>query len=247
MPPKAPPIAERISRLETNFLSLSSEIQDLRMFCLDIHPEHSKRIIATMQEMEQKLFLNVSAFDKKMADINQSVKVLVAQSANDCLSLVLDEVGSKMSGLDSRMIGLNKKHVDIDRELQVTINKMNAFSETVEKILDEANDKALEKLQVQLQTTVTSILLSELRQQQLQPTSNSNSLQAEDFDRARPSLARTTSRGRSRATFRSLQDHLVLRARSISSEKELRSIINDARGIAATERSRVTDQVFERD
>ena len=109
MPPRTPPIADRLQRLEDKLAALMEETQELRLFCLDIHPEYSKRIIASMQEMERKVFLNVTTFEKQVGDINKTVRTLVAKSASDCLELVQSSICGKMAGLDSRMIGLNKK------------------------------------------------------------------------------------------------------------------------------------------
>ena len=67
VPPRAPLIADRLSRIEAGLAALSDEIQQLRLFCLDIHPEYGERIITTMQEMEQKVYLNVTSFESRLA------------------------------------------------------------------------------------------------------------------------------------------------------------------------------------
>jgi hypothetical protein len=217
-------------------------VLDLRV--RDIRPDYGKRIILTMQEMEQKVFLNVTTFDKKLEEINQTVKSLVAKSANDCLTLVLDAVGNKMSGLESRMIGLNKKHVEIDRELSHTLKKLDDFSTTVETILDEANEKALSTLHLRLQDIVTTLMKgkllahSEEDPSRLHFRAKSHSA-VQEYGHSCSASASTDShvpRGRSRERFSLRQSHLILRARSVSSECELRDLISDARSVAALDR-----------
>jgi hypothetical protein len=48
-----PLLAERIQKLESLARAQSEEIQELRLFCLDLHPDYSKRVISTMLEIEQ--------------------------------------------------------------------------------------------------------------------------------------------------------------------------------------------------
>ena len=67
----------------------------------------------------------------------------------------------------------------------------------------------------------------------------SNSETHRSNEPAYPSSSTSNSlqpRGRSRERFRFLQDHLISRARSVSSECELRGLIKDARAVAAIER-----------
>ena len=109
MPARTPLLSDRRLRIEADLAAVTHETNELRAFCLDIHPAYGKRIIETMMEMENKVFLNVSSFEEKLGSVNQTVRTLVAQSANDCLALAQEAIGNKMSGLDSRMIGLNKK------------------------------------------------------------------------------------------------------------------------------------------
>ena len=56
--------------------------------------------------------------------------------------------------------------MEIDKELALMLKRLNEFSETVERTLEEANEKAFLKLHAQLQETVTTMLKAEL----LQPT-----------------------------------------------------------------------------
>ena len=81
MPAKALPFSDRLLRLEASINAQSKELQEMRLFCLDIHPEYSKRIISSTQEMEQKVFKNVTSFESRLEEINQTVKKLVTQSA----------------------------------------------------------------------------------------------------------------------------------------------------------------------
>ena len=229
--------------MEAGLADLSDDMQQLRLFCLDIHPDYGKRIITTMQEMEQKVYLNVSSFESKVSDINKTVRTLVAQSANDCLALVQDAIGTKMAGLDSRMIGLNKKQAEIDKELSSTLHRLNEFSESVERTLSSANEQALAQLQSQLQDTVSTLLKAELlllpevnaldHRRPLPPSVDPSQTRSLD---SLYSFAVEQPRGRSRERFQLLQDQLVLRARSVSSERDLRTLINDARTVAAIER-----------
>ena len=64
-------MADRTQRIEAALKAQADELQELRLFCLDIHPYYSKRIIQTMQEMEQKVFYNVSTFEERLEDINK--------------------------------------------------------------------------------------------------------------------------------------------------------------------------------
>ena len=263
MPPKSPPIADRIQRLEDKLAALAEETQELRVFCLDIHPLTSKRIIKTMEEMEQKVFLNVTAFEKQVGEINHTVKTLVAKSASNCLELVQSAIGTKMAGLDSRMIGLNKRHVEIDKELTQTLKRLNEFSDSVEKTLEDANMQALKQLNAELQETVSNTLKIELinspllrahlqetvstmlrtellHSSLLRPPSTHHSSSSVSDAQLHSNLSAPSSissitplpRGRSREKFTLLQNHLILRARSVSSECELRGLIKDARSAA---------------
>ena len=162
MPPRAPLITDRLSRLEAGLATLTDDMQQLRLFCLDIHPDFGRRIITSMHEMEQKVYLNVTSFESKVSDINKTVRTLVAHSANDCLALVQDAIGTKMAGLDSRMIGLNKKQAEIDKELSSTLHRLNEFSESVERTLSFANEQALAQLRSHLQDLIPPLLKEEL-------------------------------------------------------------------------------------
>ena len=243
MPPRAPLITDRLSRMEASLAALTEDMQQLRLFCLDIHPDFGRRIITTMHEMEQKVYLNVTTFESKVSDINNTVRSLVAQSANDCLALVQDAIGSKMSGLDSRMIGLNKKQAEMDKELSSTLHRLNEFSEAVERTLSHANEQALEQLRSHLKALVPSLLKEELLLLPDRDILAHRCNLATPVEPGQPhvhgtfcSLPNEQPRGRSRERFQLLQNQLVLRARSVSSERDLRLLISDARSVAAVER-----------
>ena len=227
-------MADRIQRLETAFKAQAEDLQELRLFCLDIHPDYSKRIIKTMQEMEQKVFYNVSTFEDRLEDMNKTVKQLVTQSANDCLDLVNSALSSKMAGLDSRLIGLNKRHVEIDKELSSTLHRLNEFSDSVEKTLEEANHKALATLEDYLEDKIAKFVQQYLHKTHLDGT------QQDWFRRSHlnpePAEHCFQERGRSREGFRRSQERLLVKARSISTERELQLVYSDARSLAATER-----------
>ena len=245
MPPRTPPIADRLQRLEDKLAAFTEETHELRLFCLDIHPDYSKRIVTTMQEMEQKVFLNVSAFEKQVGDINKTVRTLVAKSASDCLELVQSSISGKMAGLDSRMIGLNKKQVELDQELSQTLKRLNEFSESIEKFLEEANVQAMSSLTSQLHEAVSTGVKAQLVQllpllppSSAHMTSCASASQLSDILSVPSTISSIAPlpRGRSREKFALLQNNLVLRARSVSPEGELRNVIRDARAIAACSR-----------
>ena len=227
-------MADRLQRLEAAQMAQANELQELRLFCLDIHPDYSKRIIQTMQEMEQKVFHNVSTFEERLDDINKTVKQLVTQSANSCLELVNSAISTKMAGLDSRLIGLNKRHVEIDKELRTTLHRLNEFSDSVEKELGEANNRALAALEEGLKDKIEAIMLK----QPYADCRSENCRFSYGTAAAEGSLEEPVcgERGRSRESFRRSQNKLMIRARSISTERELQLVINDARTLAATER-----------
>jgi hypothetical protein len=235
MPPRPFMMADRIQRLEAAFNAQAEELQELRLFCLDIHPDYSKRIIKTMQEMEQKVFHNVSTFEERLEDINKTVKQLVTQSANSCLELVNSAISSKMAGLDSRLIGLNKRHVEIDKELSSTLHRLNEFSDSVEKTLDEANHRALAALDEVLEDKIAAIMQKHLQKCSLNDA-HKDSTRRYSADGAFAELG-YNERGRSRESFQRSQDRLLIRARSISTDRELQLVISDARSLAATERA----------
>jgi hypothetical protein len=139
-----------------------------------------------------------------------------------------------MAGLDSRLIGLNKRHVEIDKELSTTLHRLNEFSDSVEKTLEEANSRALAALEEGLKDKIEAIMLKH-------PYSGCHSensrvsfgTSAAEGPFAEPACG---ERGRSRGSFRRSQDKLMIRARSISTERELQLVISDARTLAATER-----------
>jgi len=214
MPAKALPFSERLLRLEAAINAQSIELQEMRLFCLDIHPDYSKRTIDSMQKMELKVYQNVSNFEGRLEEINQTVKKLVTKSANDCFALVNEALSSKIAGLDSRLIGLNKRHVEIDKELTSTLARLNEFSESVEKTLDNANSKALHALSETIQSTVSSLV-------------------EEKLNCSGTTMKSQQERGRSRESFQKSQNVLMTRARSISSERELVGLIREARSIAA--------------
>ena len=241
-------IAERLQRLEQSLSDISDEVQELRQFCLDISPEYSTRIITTMQEMEKKVFLNVTNFESRLGEINQTVKQLVAQSANDCLALVQSALGSKMAGLDSRMIGLNKRHVEIDKELSSTLQRLNEFSDSVERTMDNATHKAFEQMQLLLQERVATLVKTELLLKSLEEQENRTPFSNEGLPREQNNLCHrcnismgTSSRGRARESFKLKQDSLMERARSVSSERELKSLIKEAKLVAAVDRVQEDD------
>ena len=97
MPPRPLLLTDRIQKLEASVKSLNDELQELRLFCLDLHPEYSKRVIDTMLQIEQKVLFNVTTFEYRLEGINKTVRQLVSQSANDCLALVKDSIATKMS------------------------------------------------------------------------------------------------------------------------------------------------------
>jgi hypothetical protein len=214
MPAKALPFSERLLRLEAAINAQSIELQEMRLFCLDIHPDYSKRTIDSMRTMELKVYQNVSNFEGKLDEINQTVKKLVTKSANDCFALVNESLSSKIAGLDSRLIGLNKRQVEIDKELTSTLARLNEFSESVEKTLDNANRKALLALSETIQSTVSSLV-------------------EEKLNYSGTTMRSQQERGRSRDSFQKSQNVLMTRARSISSERELVGLIQEARSIAA--------------
>ena len=118
-----------------------------------------------MQEMERNVVENISGFDSKMGEINNNIKTMVTQAANDCLALIHSALGSKIAGLDSRLIGLNKRHVEIDKELTDTIKRLDEFSKVVEETLDCAANKALQTLQNQLHEKVSALVQAENKHQ----------------------------------------------------------------------------------
>ena len=109
--------------------------------------------------------------------------------------------------------------------------------------MEEANDKALAKLHTPLQETVSTTLKAELLflseiniQSHLHPVSSPAEPRHPCSLESLSSLTFAQPRGRSRERFKLLQDQLVLRARSVSSERDLRKLIMDARTVAAVER-----------
>ena len=141
------------------------------------------------------------------------------------------------------MIGLNKKQIEINNELVATISRLDEFSKEVERTLDEANSSALSSLQERIEDLVLHAVKANLSCPAIDsypPTlyaASLGSLVEEALEPCAPSPC--LPRGRSRERFCSLQQQLVSRARSISSDRELRSIISDAKKLAALER--ITD------
>ena len=243
MAPKPLLLAERLQRMENRIATLTEETNQLTLFCLDISPEYGRRIISAMQEMERNVVENISGFDSKMGEINNNIKTMVTQAANDCLALIHSALGSKIAGLDSRLIGLNKRHIEIDKELTDTIKRLDEFSKVVEETLDCAANKALQTLQNQLHEKVSALVQAENKHQR-----HCGSLAAPEPElqrhmpcpRSHPAgsnlMQEDQQRGRSRERFTKLQEQLVGRARSISSERDLRLVIKEARTLAAVER-----------
>jgi len=219
-------LTDRIQRLEISVKALNDELHELRLFCLDLHPDYSKRVIDTMLQIEQKVLFNVATFEDRLDGINKTVKQLVTQSANDCLAFVKDSIITRMSGLDSRLIGLNKRQTQIDKELADTFKRLNEFSDAVDKSLDDANDKALRVLESSISRKVSE----EVQQCLLMRTAMGNPLNSSTVP---PPIM---ERGRSREVFRRKQETLMVRARSASSEAELRVVITEARELAADAR-----------
>ena len=223
MPPRPLLLTDRIQKLEASVKTLSEELQEMRLFCLDLHPDYCKRVIDTMLQIEQKVLFNVTTFENRLDEINKTVRQLVSQSANDCLALVKDSIASRMSGLDSRLIGLNKRQVQIDKELADTLHRLNVFSDSVEKSLVEANDRALQMLDASLSHKVSQeVQLCLLKHSPPATSLNTPTVQPAFMER-----------GRSREVFRRNQETLMVRARSASSEAELRVVITEARALAA--------------
>jgi hypothetical protein len=223
MPPRPLLLTDRIQKLEASVKTLSEELQEMRLFCLDLRPDYCKKVIDTMLQIEQKVLFNVTTFENRLDEINKTVRQLVSQSANDCLALVKDSIASRMSGLDSRLIGLNKRQALIDKELSDTLHRLNEFSDSVEKTLVEANDRALQMLEASLAHKVSQ----EAQQFFLKHSPPGSSLSTP------PTQPAFMERGRSREVFRRNQETLMVRARSASSEAELRVVITEARALAA--------------
>ena len=237
---RPPLLSDRINRLEKRLDSLAEETNKLTLFCLDISPEYGRRIVTAMHEMERNVIHNVTNFEARMEEINKTVKTLVKDSANDCMAMVQRSLNLRITGLDGRMIGLNKKQAEINNELVATISRLDEFSKVVERTLDEANSNALSSLQERIEDLVLHAVKASLpcpAEAICPPTLHASPLgrlieETPCFCAPVPSLPR----GRSRERFCSLQQQLVTRARSISSDGELRSIISDAKRLAAVER-----------
>ena len=150
------------------------------------------------------------------------------------MELVNSAISTKMAGLDSRLIGLNKRHVEIDKELSSTLHRLNEFSDSVEKTLEEANNRALAALEEGLKDKIEAIMQKHPHECCYSEISRvSFGTPAAEGPFAEPAFS---GRGRSRESFRKSQDKLMIRARSISTERELQLVISDARTLAATER-----------
>ena len=234
---RPPLLSDRINRLEKRLDSLAEETNQLTLFCLDISPEYGRRIVTSMQEMERNVIQNVTNFEARMEEINKTVKTLVKDSANACMEMVQRSLNQRITGLDGRMIGLNKKHVEINNELMATIARLDEFSKVVAKTLDDANANALSSLQENIEDLVLRAVKANLSCPEVVcrlPTRSSTSLGLVVEETLGPCAPPPClSRGRSRERFCSLQQQLVSRARSVSSDCELRSIIADAKKLAA--------------
>ena len=238
---RPPLLSDRLTRLETKLDALIDETNKLTHFCLDISPEYGRRIVTAMQEMELNVIHNVTNFEARMEEINKTVKTLVKDSANDCMSMVQKSLNQRIAGLDGRLVGLNKRHVEIDKELCATIARLDEFSNVVERTLEDANSKALASLQEKIEDLVLHAVNANLERlpSPICPHYPQSSPVLRELAEGTPSTgAASTSqtRGRSRERFSALQQQLVTRARSISSDCELRSVITDAMKLAAVER-----------
>ena len=238
---RPPLLSDRLTRLETKLDALVDETNKLTHFCLDISPEYGRRIVTAMQEMELNVIHNVTNFEARMEEINKTVRTLVKDSANDCMAMVQKSLNQRIAGLDGRLIGLNKRHVEIDKELCATIARLDEFSNVVEKTLEDANSKALASLQEKIEDLVFHAVNANLERPSpftCPPLHQSSpvlrSLTEDTTGHSTPSTCQ--GRGRSRERFSALQQQLVTRARSISSDSELRSVISDAKRLAAVER-----------
>ena len=118
------------------------------------------------------------------------------------------------------------------------------FGESIEKSLADANAHAMSTLTTLLQEAVSTAVTAQLGLliPILPSGGNATSCAASSQHSDIPSGPSTISsiaplpRGRSRERFTLLQNNLVLRARSVSSESELRDVIRDARHVAACSR-----------
>jgi len=101
--------------------------------------------------------------------------------------------------------------------------------------LEEANSRALAALEESLKDKIDAIMQKHPQECRYSETNKAStgSYSAEDSF-AEPAYK---ERGRSRESFQRSQDRLLIRARSISTERELQLVISDARSLAATERS----------
>ena len=234
---RPPLLSDRLTRLETKLDALVDETNKLTHFCLDISPEYGRRIVTAMQEMELNVIHNVTNFEARMEEINKTVRTLVKDSANDCVAMVQKSLNQRIAGLDGRLVGLNKRHVEIDKELCATIARLDEFSNVVERTLEDANSKALASLQEKIEDLVLHAVNANLERPPpftCPPYHQSSPvLRLLTEDTTGPGTPSTCqSRGRSRERFSALQQQLVTRARSISSDSELRSVISDAKRLA---------------
>lgn len=251
MAPKTMPINDRLQRIEHRLAELNNETHQMRLFCFDIHPEHSRRVVETMLEIEKKVIANVVSFESKVEDINATVKSLVVKSSNDCLALILDELNNKISGLDGRLTGVSRHHNQIATELHSTIKRLNEFGDFVDETLSNASQSAFQTLETQLDERILTVVNSSIKQyddglaKKVAHVLNISCSTCQEplalVAASRCKFCRSyddslQSRGRSRERFGMKQQALIERARSVSSSHELREVITEARKVAANDR-----------
>ena len=96
MAPKTMRIEDRLQRIEQRLVELQDETHLTRVFCLDISPEYSRRVIETTLEIEKKVIANVVSFESKVEHINATVRGLVLKSSNDCFASIMEELNNKI-------------------------------------------------------------------------------------------------------------------------------------------------------
>ena len=173
----------------------------------------------------------------------------MVDSSNDCFDLVLKEVNSRLSGFDGRVTGMSRKFANFQTELDATMAQMDSFASTVSRTLDDANKLAIQTLNDTLESRIQEAVLPALaRFEDELPkrvarvlvgycTSCLEPLMLVAEAKCTRCTGDSSSRGRSRERFQVMQGTLIRRARTVSSQRELHSVISEAQSLASHERA----------
>ena len=219
MPPKGG-ITARIERLELVYSDLDDRLDLVLRRLNDICPTDSRKILDAMQKMEKNTLSNVLRFEGNLGKIAANVRDLVLEESNACLELVKASTNDKISGMEGRIEGVDRKFKLLSQSTKKTMDELDILAEKVEQTFEEAFTRVCKMLD----QAIDDRLLLKIPAMIIESPVPSSMLSTGTFS--------SPSRGRTERRFVDEQRSIVQRSRSASRES-LRGIIHQAQEVAS--------------